>query len=500
MAPDTNSKELTMTFRPVLAAVLAVAAAALIAHPAPAATHPRDLDFPTIAIEAPEYEEIALSNGMTGFFIEDHEIPIVEIFMLVSVSRPPREKTGLGDLAVWTIRNGGTEAWPAERINEELEFVAAQIELGGGGRGFPGRALPLEGVAGSPGGGQMVPVRVNCLTKDLGLCLEILGDLLRNPAFPEEKIELRRAIMLENIRRENDEPRGVAFREMRRVLYGDHPMAWRPTEESVSAITRDDLVAFHQAYFHPNNVILGVSGDVTKGEIVAALEKAFAGWERAPVTIVPDPELPLTFAPSVNYVKRDLNQAVICIGHLGLNRRDPNRPAVSLMNYVLGGGSFASRMMQQVRSDEGLAYDASSWYGDDPWTYGTFIATSQTKTDAAGRAAAMIVDMIRDMRDHGPTAEELAQARDAYLNAQAFQYESKAGVVQQLVRLRWEGMPLDTPQRDMDVIARLTLDDVKRAAAAYLHPDGLALLFVGDESRFDAPLSTFGEVRTIELP
>lgn len=477
---DTNPKEHTMRNRLALAAMLGIAAVALASPPASGATHPRDLRFPTITVEAPAYQEIALSNGMTGFFLEDHEIPIIEIFMLINTSRAPVEKTGLNYLAAWAIRNGGTEAWPADRINGELEFVAAQLEMQGDGRN--------------------ATVRVNCLTKDLDLCLTILGDLLRNPAFPEDKIELRRGTMLENIRRENDEPRGIAFREFRKVLYGDHPMAWRATEETVNAISRDDLVAYHQAFFRPNNVLIGISGDVTKEGIVAALEKTLAGWEAAPVTIEPEPDLALSFSPSVSYVRKDLNQAVICMGHLGLNRHDENRPAVALMNYILGGGSFSSRITQRVRSDEGLAYDASSWYGDDPWTYGTFIATSQTKTDAAGRAATLMMGIIEEMRDQGPTAEELAKAKDAYLNAQAFEYESKARVVQQLVRLKWEGMPLDTPKRDIEAIANLTLGDVKRAAAEYLHPDGMAVLFVGDEVKFDMPLSTFGEVRTIELP
>jgi predicted Zn-dependent peptidase len=289
---DANPKETTMTHRAALAAILALAAAALFAGPAGAAANPRSLSFPPITVEAPAYQEISLANGVSGFFLEDHEIPIVEIFMLVTTSRPPREKTGLGDLTTWAIRNGGTETWPADRINEELEFVAAQIEFGGGGRGFPGRVAPLDEAA-APSRGQSVPIRVNCLRKDLDLCLEVLGDLLQHPAFPEDKIELRRAVMIENIRRENDEPRGVAFREFRRLLYGDHPMSWRATEESVASITRADVVAYHQAYFHPNNVLIGVSGDLTKDEIVAALDKAFAGWAPAPVAIEPEPEIVL---------------------------------------------------------------------------------------------------------------------------------------------------------------------------------------------------------------
>ena len=472
-------KEHTMRRTLFLFGAALIAAALIAPAPADCATHPGKLKFPRMSVEMPAYEEVSFSNGMTGFFLEDHEIPIVDIHMLIPTSRAPKDKTGLADMAVWVMRNGGTEAWPADRINEELEFIAAQLEFRPGAR--------------------EATVHLNCLKKDLDLCLGILGDLLRAPAFPEEAIELRRGTMLEDIRRENDEPRGVAFREFRKVLYGDHPMAWRATEETVSSITRDDLVAFHDAYFRPNNVLIGISGDVTKDEIVKALDKALAGWEQRPVAIQPEPELALRFTPSVHYAEKDMNQAIILIGHLGLNTRDENRPAVDLMNTVLGGGSFSSRIMQRVRSDEGLAYHAGSYYMDDPWTYGSFTATSQTKSDAAGRAASLIIDLIREMQESGPTAEEFEAAKQAYLNNQAFEYESKARVVQELVRLKWQGMPLDTPQRDIEAIENLTLDDVRKAARDYLHPEGLAILFVGDESQFEVPLSTFGEVERIEL-
>jgi predicted Zn-dependent peptidase len=481
--------------RCLTAGLVLLPALMLAAGPATAAKvkHPSDLSYPKLELSTPEYEELSFDNGMTGFIIEDHEVPVVYMSILIGTGRSPADKVGLSELTAWSIRNGGTAEWPPDRINEELEFVDAYVEFGrSGGGGMMRRRAPS-------GDGRSMGVSVNCLKKDLGLCLEILGELLANPAFPEEKIELRRQTMLENIRRENDEPRSVASREFRKAVYGDHPMAWEPTVETVSAITRDDIVAFHRDHFHPNNAIIGVAGDVTKDEIVGLLDEALAGWKAAEVTIEPEPELVPAFEPSVNYAYKDIDQGVIMIGHLGLNSRDDRRPAVQIMNFILGGGSFTSRITQKVRTDEGLAYAAYSRFSSDPWTYGLFVASSQTRSDATARAASLIVDEIERMRADGPTQEEFDSARDAYLNNHVFDYDSTAAVVGRLVRLKWEGRPLDTPERDIETIENLTLEDVKAAAAEYLHPDGLTMVFVGDRDDFEQPLTNFGQVNDIEL-
>ncbi|MFH1502178.1 MAG: pitrilysin family protein [Candidatus Eisenbacteria bacterium] len=466
----------------ILATCAIVALAVLLASPAVMAgkvKHPSSLKYPKLELEPPGYEEVEFGNGMRGFFIEDHEVPVVDILMLVSTDRAPKEKTGLNDLAAWAVRNGGGESWDADRINDELEFVAARLEVDGYDRS--------------------TYIGLNCLKKDLPMCLEILADLLVSPAFPEEKIELRRETMLENIRRENDEPRRIARREFGKVLYGDHPMAWQDTEQSVRAITRDDIAAHHSAYFRPNNTIIGISGDVTLDEITGLLDGALAGWEPADVTIEPEPPIEPTYVPSVNYVHKDVSQGVIYVGHLGLNSRDENLPAVRIMNFILGGGSFTSRITQKVRTDEGLAYAAYSQYGDDPWTYGTFIASSQTRADATARATTLIMEIIADMRENGPTDDEVERAVDTYLNNHVFDYDSKQSVVRNLMRLAWEGRPLDTRERNIETIGSLTVDDVRNAAAEYLHPDGLIIMVVGNADEFEQPLSNFGEVNVIEL-
>lgn len=466
----------------VLTVCIVLAAAALLAAcPAGAAKvkRPGELRYPKLEMEPPSYEQVEFDNGMHGFFIEDHEVPIVNIYMLVTTNRDPADKTGLGDLATWSIRNGGGTNWDADRINDELEFVDARLEMRTG----------LHSAS----------IMVDCLKKDLPMCLEILGDLLVSPALPDDKIELRRETMLEDIRRENDDPRRLAYREFDKLVYGDHPMGRRPTEATVSAITRDDIAAYQETFFRPNNTIIGISGDVTLDEVTGLLDGALAGWVPAEVMVEPEPPLELTFKPSVNYIYKDVSQGVILIGHLGANSHDPNLPAIQIMDYILGGGSFTSRITQRVRTDEGLAYAAYSEYGDNAFTYGVFTASSQTRADATARAIALIEEIIRDMQENGPTQDELDRAIDTYLNKHVFDYDSKQAVVRELVRLAWEGRPLDTPEREVEAIGKLTVDDVKTVAARYLHPDGLTVLVVGNADEFDQPLSNFGKVNVIEL-
>jgi zinc protease len=242
-----------------------------------------------------------------------------------------------------------------------------------------------------------------------------------------------------------------------------------------------------------------VSGDVTKDEIVAALEKAFSGWQKADVSIPKVSELADSPAPTVNYAYMDINQAYITIGHLGINSNDPERCAVNIMNFILGGGSFTSWITEKVRSDEGLAYHAASYISSDPWAKGLFSAVAQTKAEACNRAATIMIEQINRMRDTGPTAAELKQAVDSYVNSQVFDSESKLQVVVRLVQLRNEGRALDTPQKDMETYAKLTVADVNAAAKKYLQPDKLSILVVGNDKLFDRPLSDFGAVNEIKL-
>jgi predicted Zn-dependent peptidase len=479
----------------ILAAVLAVSFASLaVAGKRP---HPSTLKYEPLKIATPQTVDISLSNGLTGFFIEDHEIPVVDVVLLVRTYFPDKAKDGLNEMAQWVMRNGGTATWPGDKLNDELEFLAANIEIYGGSGG--GGMMGGRGGPSGAGGALNTTIAVNCLKKDLPHVLEIFADLVMNPAFPNDKIDMKRKTMLEDILRKNDEPSAVAGREFAKLIYGDHPYTWETTTASLNAITRDDLVKFHDTYFHPNNAIVGISGDVTKDEITALLEKAFAGWQKADVAIPKVPDITVAPAPSVNYVFMDINQAYMSVGHVGINSNNPDRCAVNIMNFILGGGSFTSWITEKVRSDQGLAYSAGSRFSADPWAKGLFTGFAQSKAEASNRAATIMIEQIKRMRETGPTADEVKKAVDSYVNGQVFDSESKSGVVRRLVQLRFEGRPLDTPKTDMDTYAKLAVADIKAAAQKYLQPDKLTILVVGNAKLFDRPLSDFGTVNEIQL-
>lgn len=453
--------------------------------------HPSKLKYPQLELKTPEVEEIKLTNGLEGFLVEDHEIPVVNVYLLVKTYYPDRVKYGLNEMARWVIRNGGTERWPGDKLNDELEFLAAYIEMGPAAGG--GGAVRLDG------GNLSTTISLNCLKKDLKQVLGIYADLVMNPAFPEDKVEMKRKTMLEEIRRKNDEPNEIVRREFYKLICGDHPYGWEGSKESYETITRDDLVSFHKMYFHPNNAIIGVSGDVTKEEITAALEEAFAGWEYAGIVIPEVPEIPEPAGKTWNYAYKDISQAYMRIGHLGIAASNPDRCAINIMNFILGGGSFTSWIVEEVRSDEGLAYSTGSRYNSDPWAKGAFFAYAQTRSDAYSRAMQLIFDQLERMRAEGPTEDEFKRAIDSYINAQVFDYESKADVMGRLVDLKFQGRPLDTPELDIATYGKLVVDDIRRVAKEYLHPDRMTVIVIGDAAQFDRPLSDFGEVNEIEI-
>jgi len=440
---------------------------------------PGELKTPPLKFTKPNLEEITLACGLTGFLMEDHEIAVVNIQLRLPCTFAPKEKTGLNELAGWALRNGGSTNVPADSLNAELEFRSASVETWAGD--------------------DWIAININCLTKDLDRCLELATDLIQHPAFPEAKIALKKKTSAEDVRRKNDEPRAVANREFRRVLFGDHPVTWEPTLKSIEGLTRDDVVRFFQTYAVPKGGLIGVSGDIHGDEILKKLDAVFSSWSGGPAAIPPFPPMPERGTASVNEVKKDINQAYITIGHPGLKEQNPDRPVVTLMNYVLGGGSFKSWIVEKIRVEQGLAYSAGSSYGASPRGVGTFAASCQTKAEAMSRSINTIVDLIKKMQREGPSAEELERARQALLNRYVFSYESPAAIVDRALYLKFFGLPLDETERDLKVYETATREQVREAARKYLHPDQLAMVVVGDPSKFDKPLSSWGKVKEISL-
>jgi len=367
-----------------------------------------------------------------------------------------------------------------DELDEELEFMAAGIETGIGTE---------AGVA-----------SVSVLKKDLRRGFELFADVLRCPAFRDDKLELARRQMIEGIRRRYDDPASIANVEFSKLVYGpETPWGRVNTVETVSAIVRADLVQFHQRYFVPNNMMMAVSGDFDRTELIGLLEEVFDGWEPRDVTFPHVPPLEIRYDPQVYWVQRDnAPQTVIAMGHLGMRRHAPEQYAVETFNYVYGLGGFISRLMREVRSNRGLAYGVSGYVG--PGTdRGLFRVFCQTKTESTVEATELIRDITRELTELPVPADELGPIKDYLINRFVFKFESSTALVQERLLRDYLGYPPDFLETYTDRIEAVTAEDILDAARKYVHPDGMTYVFVGDRSKFDGDITQFGPVHEIVI-
>ncbi len=442
------------------------------------AIKPIQLNIPEVGKEV---ERVVLDNGLIVYLYEDHRLPIFNISTMIhcgAIFDSP-EKNGLSGLVGTVMRTGGTKTISGDSINILMEYIGGT----------------LESYVGMENGG----VSLDVLSKDIDLGLKLYADLLRNPAFPQEKLDLAKADIKNSIKRRDDNPTGVVNRYFDNIIYGEHPFGRILDWSSVKNITVQDLIDYHKGYFVPNQTMLAVSGDFNKDEIIQKLKNYLGDWPKSNEPLPPYPPVAYKFHPGVYEVKKDINQGYIAIGELGIRRDNPDRFAVGIMNYILGGGSFTSRLTSKVRSDEGLAYHVGSTFETDSRDYGTFDAQCQTKCATTFKAIDLMTTEIKKIREQGVTDQELKEARDAVINRFVFTFESPARIVGNLMNLEFNGRPLDYYKTYLDNYRKITTADIKRVAKEYLKPDQLSYVIVGMPDKFEKPLDVFGPLKVIEL-
>ncbi len=446
---------------------------------------PKEITFEPLKFNPPKPEKRTLSNGMTLYLLEDHELPLFNVQALIETGTiyDLPEKVGLASICADVMRTGGTVSREPDALNEELESMAASVEIG------------IDREYGT--------ASLSTLAEDIDSGLEIFADVLRNPAFRQDKLELRKQQEIEGIRRRNDNPFGIVSRYFSAILYGtNHPFGWYPEIEGIESITADDIKAFHATYYHPNNIMLSLTGDFNTEKLVAQLEKVFAGWEKAGVNFPDVPKIDGSVKPSVNYIFKDFNQTTIFMGHFGIQRAPDLSDyfSVIVMNEILGASGFTSRLMREVRDQRGLAYSVGSFMDTSRYTNpGRWIAYSQTRADKTAEAMALILELIKDIRENPVPADELQLIKDSIINSFVFSFESSAQIAFQQMMLDYRGFPPDYLDTFTEHIAKVTADDVLRAAKKYLHPDQMVIVAVGNRDRFDRPLTEFGQVTEIDI-
>jgi len=446
--------------------ITVVLAGSAVGAPQERVAHPRDLEYPDLTFAPPnglEYRH-ELSNGAVAYVVEDHELPLVNVSLTIrtgSYTALGQATPGVTALTGSQIRSGGTANFAPADFDEELDFLAANV-----GSGF-----------GSTSGS----ANVNCLTKDLERCMDLFFEMLREPRFDGERLDLAKSQTRQSMEQRNDSTTGIEGREWNRLMYGPGHFSTRALSASdLDAITVSDLSAFHGFALHPGNFIFAVSGDVDTAAAVAALDARMAGW---PVgeTAGPVPAPACEPVPGLYLVnKADVNQGRVSIGHLGAQLNSPDRFALQLMNDILGGGGFTSRIMSRVRSDEGLAYSAGSGFGFGVHYDGTFRAFFQSRSEAVARATAIVIEEIERIRTEPVTDEELATSKASFIESFTRNFASAAQVAGLFSSFELQERDFDYLSTYRAKMAAVTAADVMRVAREYLHPDRLVILAVGD--------------------
>ena len=444
---------------------------------------PRTMKFNPVEFSPPEPARLVLEDGMVVYLLEDHELPLVSLSATMRTGGwlEPQDKIGLAGLTGSVMRTGGGGGLTAAQIDEELEQFAIDINMSMGR--------------------QSGSASLDVLSKDLARGMRIFAGLLRQPAFEPARVELAKLQAIEGIRRRQDNPGSIVSREFMKQLYGsEHPSARESTIESIQRITRDDMVAFYQRTVHPNGIILGVTGDFKTDEMLALLRATFGDWKKGEV-----PELKIADAPEtagrsiVRFVSKDTSQTHLRVGHLSIKEQDQDYVSFAIANDILGGSSFRSRLFNDVRTKRGLAYSVGSRLNTGVHDQGVWLMRAETKLPSTQEVINRFVANMERMRTELVTDEELAEAKEAYVNSFVFSFASPSAIVGRFVELEYDGLPKDFLQQLRARVIALSKEDVLAAAKKHFHLDRLTIVAVGPGETLPKLLSGFGEVKEIKL-
>jgi zinc protease len=416
---------------------------------------------------------------VTVIFMEDHSLPLVNLFALFRGGSSYFERS---DLAAATalgsslLLNAGTASLPPDSVDRLIEYYALGPSFSAGG------AATLAGM--------------ETLTRHLDLALGLWAEMLRAPRLDPDRVETWRLRQLESVRRMDDAPGSLAISEFNHLLFGEHPVGWQmgPEDLGSASLDQERLRRVHRAIFCAEHLTLGVVGDISRESAAAKLEAAFADWPACPGKLSPPPPPELRRSGGVFVVQKPVNQSSLVMGQPGgvLQRDDPEYYASQVANFILGGSGLSSRIATRVRTEEGLAYSAGT-----VWVAGTrhervFGAFAQTRGEATIATANLIRQTLEAARREPPTADEVKLAIDYTANGFVFAFENPAQVVTRQMSYRLAGLPEDWLERYLAGIQQVTPAAVHEVVRRHIRPEDWTFVIVGDTTRYDAPPERLG--------
>jgi len=430
---------------------------------------PEKLSYPSLTFEPPDPNtyRVPLHSGPVAYVVPDHELPLVTVSIMIRTGNylEPAGKEGLAGFTGFLLTRGGTKSKSAEDLEERLAFLAAQL--------------------GSGIGDDSGTVSLNLLSKDLTEGLALLREVLTEPRFQQDKLDLQRQQSIQGMKQRNDDSAAIEGREAEYLAYGTNFWATRqPIEKSVNSIQREDLEAFHRKWIHPGNFVVAASGDFDREAMIEKLDKLFADWPFAGEIAPPVPTNIAMASPGVYLVNKDVNQGRVTFLLPGVKRDDPDYPAILLMNDILGGGGFTSRLVNRIRSDEGLAYSASSAFHGGVYYPLAFNAELQSKSRTVAFATSIIVEEMKKMSGSAVSDEELTTAKRSFVDTFPENFNTKSKVAAQFARDEYTGRYAKDPsfwKSWRGRVEKVSKEDVQRVAKERLHPDQAVILIVGQK-------------------
>jgi zinc protease len=448
------------------------------------AKHYTDLKFSSLGeVQIPKYTRYKLDNGMVVYLMEDHELPLVGGTALVRTGDrlEPADKVGLGGITGQVMRTGGTTIHSGDELNQLLEQRAASVETS------------IGTTSGS--------ASFSALSRDLDSVFDLFAEVIQKPAFAPDKLDFAKRQAAGQIARRNDDPNEITGREFQKLIYGESSPYARTVEyATLSKISREDLLAFYEQYFHPESMILGIIGDFDSEKMRSRIQEKFGKW--SPTTKAPQPIVPTADQAKQGGVffinQPQLTQSYVQMGHLGGKLNSPDYAALDVLNQVMNG--FGGRLFNEVRSRQGLAYSVYSFWSPNFDYPGTFSAGGQTRSDATVPFIKSIRAEIEQLRTKPITATELAFAKDQVLNSFVFKFQDPVQTLSRLMRYEYFGYPADFLFRYQQGVKTTTIEDVQRVAQKYLQPDKLVTLVVGNTSTIQPPLTSLSrDVTSLDI-
>lgn len=445
----------------VLTLLCVLAAGVVRADDIPA--HPRDLKFAPYDFKLPNPADYRheLSNGVVVYLAPSNELPLVNLSFRfyggTYLDAPGKE--GLHGIMGAMMRRGGTASMSAEEVDEQLDFWAAQV----------GTGTDQYFVAAS----------LNTLTHNFDDAFKLLIDILRTPAFQQDRLALLKEEILEGMKQRNDDANAILSREWGALLYGrDHFKGRHATQASIDGISVADLREAHGKLVHPGGLTISVTGDFKTPDMLSRLEALMNGWEKKARPAKPT-DSTHSFAAGVYHVEKDVSQGKVNIGMRGVQLGHPDHLALQVMDQVLGAGGFTSRITKRIRKDEGLAY--SAWSRTVPGTYfpGEFRANFETKSATVAFASKIVEEEVNRIRTEPVSAADLDVAKKALIESFPSRWGSEAQRCQRLMEDELIGRPFEYWQTFCDNVNALTAEEVRAAASRHLDPKKMAIMVVG---------------------